>query len=68
MHRVIHDALQAIGYRPSTMPRLLYGGSVSAENAADILRLPLVDGALVGNASLGTPSFSSIIRQASGAT
>ncbi|WP_343615946.1 triose-phosphate isomerase [Novosphingobium sp.] len=68
MHRVIHDTLQSIGHPPSTMPRLLYGGSVSADNAADILRLPLVDGALVGNASLGAPSFSSIIRQASCAT
>jgi triosephosphate isomerase len=68
MHRVIYDTLQSIGHPPSTMPRLLYGGSVSADNAADILRLPLVDGALVGNASLGAPSFSSIIRQASCAT
>ncbi|HZU61443.1 MAG TPA: triose-phosphate isomerase, partial [Solirubrobacteraceae bacterium] len=40
--------------------RLLYGGSVNAENAADLLALPDVDGALVGGASLTADSFAAI--------
>ncbi len=39
---------------------LLYGGSVKPENAADIMALEAVDGALVGGASLDADSFWSI--------
>jgi triosephosphate isomerase len=41
--------------------RVLYGGSVKAENAAELLALPDVDGALVGGASLDPESFAAII-------
>jgi triosephosphate isomerase (TIM) len=44
--------------------RVLYGGSVSPENAAALLALPDVDGALVGGASLKAASFSAIISAA----
>ncbi len=40
--------------------RILYGGSVNAENAAELLTLPDVDGALVGGASLNADSFAAI--------
>jgi len=40
--------------------RILYGGSVTAENAAELLALPDVDGALVGGASLSAESFAAI--------
>jgi triosephosphate isomerase len=40
--------------------RLLYGGSVKAENAAELLRIDHVDGALVGGASLDAGTFISI--------
>ena len=39
---------------------VLYGGSVKPENAADLLALPDVDGALVGGASLDVESFGAI--------
>lgn len=42
--------------------RILYGGSVDAGNAASILSLPDVAGALVGGASLKPDAFLSIIR------
>ena len=38
--------------------RILYGGSVKPDNAAELLALPDVDGALVGGASLDAPSRS----------
>ena len=44
--------------------RLLYGGSVKADNAAEILALPDVDGALVGGASLEAASFAAIVEAA----
>jgi triosephosphate isomerase len=43
---------------------VLYGGSVKPENAAELLALPDVDGALVGGASLDVESFASICLSA----
>ena len=40
--------------------RLLYGGSVKAENAAELLGIDHVDGALVGGASLEAGEFAAI--------
>jgi len=42
--------------------RVLYGGSVSPGNVADLLAEPDVDGALVGGASLDADSFARIVR------
>jgi triosephosphate isomerase (TIM) len=44
--------------------RILYGGSVKPENAAELLALPDVDGALVGGASLDPESFAAIVAAA----
>jgi triosephosphate isomerase len=44
--------------------RILYGGSVKPENAAELLGLPDVDGALVGGASLQAESFAQIVAAA----
>jgi triosephosphate isomerase len=42
--------------------RILYGGSVKADNAHEILSLKEVDGALVGGASLKFSEFSAILE------
>ena len=42
--------------------KILYGGSVSAANAADILVLENVNGALVGGASLSFKDFTAILK------
>jgi triosephosphate isomerase (TIM) len=44
--------------------RILYGGSVKPENAAELLALEDVDGALVGGASLQAESFAEILAAA----
>ena len=44
--------------------RVLYGGSVNADNAPELLALPDVDGALVGGASLDPRSFATIVAAA----
>ncbi|MEC7266825.1 MAG: triose-phosphate isomerase, partial [Pseudomonadota bacterium] len=41
--------------------RVLYGGSVNAENAGSIFAVPMVGGALVGGASLDADAFAGII-------
>jgi len=45
--------------------RILYGGSTTADNAAEFMRQPEIDGALVGGASLKAGQFLSIVKQTS---
>ena len=45
--------------------RVLYGGSVKGENAADFFSHPDIDGALVGGASLKAIEFTQIVKAAS---
>ncbi|MGH8962207.1 MAG: triose-phosphate isomerase [Jatrophihabitantaceae bacterium] len=56
-------------YSPSLAAgvRILYGGSVKAANAAELLSQPDIDGALVGGASLDGAEFASICVAASAA-
>ena len=44
--------------------RILYGGSVKADNAAELLAQPNIDGALVGGASLDAVGFGKIVEAA----
>ncbi len=44
--------------------RIQYGGSVKADNAAELLSQPNIDGALVGGASLKADGFLGIIAGA----
>jgi triosephosphate isomerase (TIM) len=44
--------------------RILYGGSVNAGNAAELLAQPDIDGALVGGASLDPDEFATIVAAA----
>jgi triosephosphate isomerase (TIM) len=64
----VHDALRAALHQKSPAlserTRLLYGGSVNAGNASEILRCANVDGALIGGASLEIKSFGAIARAA----
>ncbi len=45
--------------------RILYGGSVTADNATEFMQQPEIDGALVGGASLKADQFLSIVKQTS---
>ncbi|MBT5677207.1 MAG: triose-phosphate isomerase [Rhodospirillaceae bacterium] len=57
MHRHIRDLFKQLKSGDVDGLRVLYGGSVNAENAADILSIEGVDGALVGGASLSAEKF-----------
>jgi triosephosphate isomerase len=67
MHRAIRAKLKAIYGDAGAEVRILYGGSVKAENAAELLGAPEVGGALVGGASLLAESFVAIISAAASA-
>ena len=61
MHAAIRAELARLaGARPAAATRILYGGSVKPSNAAELMALPNVDGALVGGASLKAEDFLSI--------
>jgi triosephosphate isomerase (TIM) len=64
MHRHIRNALAARSGPAAADFRILYGGSVKPANAAEILALENVDGALVGGASLEAEAFMAIARAA----
>src|SRR5689334_17593693 len=58
-------AQEAHAFIKSLLDRpVLYGGSVKADNAAELMSQPDVDGALVGGASLEIDSFASICEAA----
>jgi triosephosphate isomerase len=46
--------------------RIQYGGSVKADNIADLLAQPDIDGALVGGASLSADDFAALVQAAVG--
>jgi len=65
MHAAIRGALvEVLGQEGADAIRLLYGGSVTAENAVGLLHAAEVDGALVGGASLTAAKFVPIIEAA----
>ena len=64
MHRAIRSQLLGLYSKNGAGVRILYGGSVNAGNAAELLHCDEVGGALVGGASLTAESFLAIIAAA----
>ena len=60
VHTFIRQTLAAVNEELSQTIRILYGGSVKPSNAAALLAMPDVDGALVGGAALEAKSFFEI--------
>ena len=63
-HNFLRSQLKEIGVENADKVRLLYGGSVKPSNAAEILGVAEVNGALVGGASLKAADFLGIIAGA----
>jgi triosephosphate isomerase (TIM) len=59
--QAVHAFLRS---RLSSAVRILYGGSVKAQNAAALFSMPDVDGGLIGGASLAAKEFIEIVRAA----
>jgi triosephosphate isomerase len=64
MHKAIRAKLVALYGDAGAAVRILYGGSVKADNAGELLAIPDVGGALVGGASLTAESFLAIVSAA----
>jgi triosephosphate isomerase len=59
----IRDVLREWGAAAGAV-RILYGGSVKPDNAAELMAQPDIDGALVGGASLDPEEFAAIVEAA----
>jgi len=64
VHRLIRKLLTSLFGPQGSAVRIIYGGSVKPENAAELMAEPDIDGALVGGASLDARSFFDIIEAA----
>lgn len=65
VREVIRPALAKLyGAETAQTVRVLYGGSVTAANAAEFFGQPDIDGALVGGASLKLDEFTAIVKAA----
>ena len=62
MAAVIRGVLREGWAAAADSTRIQYGGSVNPVNAAELLALPDVDGALVGGASLDADDFSRVVQ------
>ncbi len=61
-HAFIREELRVILGEPGASVPILYGGSVNAQNFAQILTVPEVSGALVGGASLDSAAFAQMVK------
>jgi triosephosphate isomerase len=62
---LIRGLIEARSGEAAEAIRILYGGSVKPDNAAELITKPDVDGALVGGASLDPSDFAAIVDAAS---
>jgi len=62
-HAIIRSVIaELFEHEPARAVRIAYGGSVTPESIDDLMRMPDVDGALVGGASLIADKFSRIVE------
>ena len=64
VHAVLRAQLHHAASEHAAGIRILYGGSMNAANAAELLSQPDIDGGLIGGASLKAPDFLQIIAAA----
>jgi triosephosphate isomerase len=64
VHAALRKRLAALNAELAEKTRILYGGSVKADNAKELLGCPDIDGALVGGASLDAAGFAKIAQAA----
>ncbi|KPK48557.1 MAG: triosephosphate isomerase [Thiotrichales bacterium SG8_50] len=65
VHKFIRDKLAALDPAVAEGCRLLYGGSMKPDNAAELISQPDIDGGLIGGASLKAEDFLGICAAAS---
>lgn len=68
MHALVRELLRELLGPHGARVRVLYGGSVKPDNAADLFAQPDIDGGLIGGASLKAEAFAAIVRAARAAS
>ena len=64
VHEFIRSILSEVYGSPALDVRILYGGSVTADNFGELIAMKNINGALVGGASLKSENFLGIISRA----
>lgn len=64
IHALLRKKLTEKNASAGARTRILYGGSVKADNAIELFAMPDIDGGLIGGASLKANEFLTIIRAA----
>lgn len=68
MAQAVHAAIRGLiaerDAGAATQVRIVYGGSMKPDNAAELLAMPDIDGGLIGGASLNAPDFLAIAQAA----
>jgi triosephosphate isomerase len=64
VHQMLRNQLLAACGKASSTPKILYGGSMNASNAAALLSQQDIDGGLIGGASLKAQDFMTIVSAA----
>jgi len=64
VHAMLRGKLEAKNPAASNAVKILYGGSMKPDNAAELLAMSDIDGGLIGGASLKAADFLAIIRAA----
>ncbi|MES2931967.1 MAG: triose-phosphate isomerase [Pseudomonadota bacterium] len=64
MHVLLRAKIAGKNSQAAQTVRILYGGSMKPENAAQLLAMPDIDGGLIGGAALKAPDFLAIVNAA----
>jgi len=64
VHALLRATIAAHNRAAADLVKILYGGSMKPENAAQLLAMPDIDGGLIGGASLKSEDFLAIARAA----
>jgi triosephosphate isomerase (TIM) len=63
VHKMIRGLLaDQFGPDRAKSTRILYGGSMNVANCADLLKMPDIDGGLIGGASLTADQFAKMVK------
>jgi triosephosphate isomerase len=62
VHALIRKTLAAVDREAASSVRIVYGGSMKPDNAADLLAMPDIDGGLIGGAALNAADFLAIAQ------
>ena len=64
MHALIREFFSECWSEAAAALRIQYGGSVKLDNAAELFARPIIDGGLIGGATLTADSFAAIVKVA----